>query len=36
MVHNLLYFYIIICIAIFIFNMTYIIKRSYVQWKKKH
>ncbi len=27
MIHNVLYFYIIICIAILIFNMAYIIKR---------
>ncbi|MDV5973297.1 UNVERIFIED_CONTAM: hypothetical protein KB581_07670 [Streptococcus canis] len=36
MVHHVLYFYIMICLAVIIFNLSYIIKQRFAQFHRPH
>lgn len=36
MIHHVLYFYIMVCLAVTIFNLSYIVKQRVTQWHKPH
>ncbi len=36
MVHRVLYFYIMICVALIIFNLSYILKQRFTQSQRPH